>query len=536
MLGGGVGEPVLAFPAVAVVARLPRFGEPVGPFPARKLTEHGAFGLERLVQGRAADAAGGGLLPIREMVGVEQAEGFLRPLVEVAPVALERLHPGDVDIAEVEGFRPGVHPRRQRHPGAARRLDADRVEPGGNPDVVHLRRKAEVVGIVGGEALGAVEEGVNAGLGQHRHPVHRHLEDRLEMVDILGELVKLEIGGDPVHAPGLGHRLEGAEHHLAGVLLVIGAFVGHPQHRQRREPGVRLGDHVEMLAGVERHVGAEHPADRMAPHAGAVHHVVAGDCAGLAAALPGDAGDPPAGAGDPGDLHLFRHHRAALPGPLGEGLGDIPRIALPVQRQIDAADHAVDVEMGIFRLHLGGRDRRDLDPEGARHRGLAQDLFVAFRGERHGDRAHPLEASGDAGLGFERAVELLAVFREPRHVLGRAQLGDQPGGMPGGAGGEPLAFEQDDVGPSELGEVIGHRAADDAAADDDHPCLLRKLCHFRLSRFAQPRIRLLSRSHSGPGSCTTARQTWPKTSTSSTVPGTARSARTMACEIDAPTR
>jgi hypothetical protein len=39
--------------------------------------------------------------------------------------------------------------------------------------------------------------------------------------------------------------------------------------------------------------------------------------------------------------------------------------------------------------------------------------------------------------------------------------------MPGGTGGELLALEQQHVLPAELGQVIGERAADDAAADDD---------------------------------------------------------------------
>ena len=52
------------------------------------------------------------------------------------------------------------------------------------------------------------------------------------MVEVLRQLVEAEILGNAVHAPRLGHRLEGAEQHLAGILLVVGALVGHPQHRQ----------------------------------------------------------------------------------------------------------------------------------------------------------------------------------------------------------------------------------------------------------------------------------------------------------------
>src|SRR6056297_1457161 len=73
---------------------------------------------------------------------------------------------------------------------------------------------------------------------------------------------------------------EGAEHHLAGVFLVIGAFIGHAQHRQGAEARDRLGDDVEMLAGLQRHVDAQHRAQLAAPHAGAVDHVFGLDMAG----------------------------------------------------------------------------------------------------------------------------------------------------------------------------------------------------------------------------------------------------------------
>ena len=55
------------------------------------------------------------------------------------------------------------------------------------------------------------------------------------MVEILGQLVEAEVIRDAVHAPGLGDRFEGAEQHLAGVFLIIGAFVGHAQHRELRQ-------------------------------------------------------------------------------------------------------------------------------------------------------------------------------------------------------------------------------------------------------------------------------------------------------------
>ncbi len=71
------------------------------------------------------------------------------------------------------------------------------------------------------------------------------------MVEILGQRVEAEILADALHAPGLGLGLEGAQHHLARILLVIGAFVGHPQHRQVAQPLDGFGHEVEVLAGMQ---------------------------------------------------------------------------------------------------------------------------------------------------------------------------------------------------------------------------------------------------------------------------------------------
>ena len=58
------------------------------------------------------------------------------------------------------------------------------------------------------------------------------LEDRLEMIEILGQLVETEILGNAVHAPWLGLGLEGADQKLARVFLVIGASIHVAHDRQ----------------------------------------------------------------------------------------------------------------------------------------------------------------------------------------------------------------------------------------------------------------------------------------------------------------
>ena len=159
------------------------------------------------------------------------------------------------------------------------------------------------------------------------------------MLEVLRQLVEAEIFADAVHAPGLGHRLEGAEHHLAGVFLVVGALVRHAQHRQPRQARDRLGDQVEMLAGMQRDVDAGHGAELARPHAGAVDDDVGLDRALLAALRPGDAGDAAVLLVDRGDLHALDDLRAALPRAFGQRHGDVGRIALAVERQVHGADH-----------------------------------------------------------------------------------------------------------------------------------------------------------------------------------------------------
>ena len=162
------------------------------------------------------------------------------------------------------------------------------------------------------------------------------LEDRLEMLEVLGQLVEAEILGDAVHAPGLGHRLEGAEQQLAGILLVVGAFVRHPQHRQvARQAGDRLGDDVEMLAGVQRHGDADRAGELARPHAGAVHDDVGSDGALLGHRRRRRG---PCSTTMRVDLDALEDARAALRGRPWRAPAWCCRVRLAVLRQVHAAD------------------------------------------------------------------------------------------------------------------------------------------------------------------------------------------------------
>src|SRR5689334_13455308 len=72
-----------------------------------------------------------------------------------------------------------------------------------------------------------------------------------------------------------------------------------------------------------------------------------------------------------------------------------------------------------------------------------------------------------ASLLFQRSVQLGAVLVDLRHGIGRAQAPDESRRVPGGAAGQLVLLQQQDVLPAQLGEVIGDAAADDTAADDN---------------------------------------------------------------------
>ena len=282
---------------------------------------------ETVVQDRAASAPCGFRLPMRPVHGVQQAERLGGAFAQIGPVGLERREAADVHVPQIHAGRAVQHPVGDHAAGAAGRLDTDGIEAGRDEQAGQFRRFAEDVAHVGRKAFRAVEQQLDAGVLQGRDAAYRGVEQRLEMPKILGQLVKTEILGDAVHAPGLCSRLETADQQLAGVLLHVDAVVGIAQHRQvARQSGDRLGDEIKMLGGVQRHDDALGGGEVAAPHAGRQHDVARLDIA----ARGGHAGGPAAVAAQAGDLDALDNPRAVRAGGRGQGLRGADRIGLAV--------------------------------------------------------------------------------------------------------------------------------------------------------------------------------------------------------------
>src|SRR5262249_37058874 len=145
----------------------------------------------------------------------------------------------------------------------------------------------------------------------------------------------------------------------------------------------------------------------------------------------------------------------------------VGRVGGAVLREVDGADEVGGVHERPQLLHALGRHRLGRHAEGARHGGAAAQLVPALLVGGDGKAAVLLVAGGLAGLALQGLVEVDGGFVELGGGGGVGHGPHQAGGVPGGAAGELLALEQQHVLPAELGQVIGERAADDAAADDD---------------------------------------------------------------------
>ena len=294
VLGGGAGEPVLAAVGVDVLRLHARRGEPVGALPAGDHAEGGAARGQPIVQHRAPHVARGVRLAEGPVHRVEEPDHLAGALAQVGGVALERHEAPDVHVPEIHGRLAAHDPLRQRLAGAGRRGDADGVEAGRHEVVPALGRLAEHVAVVGREALGAVHVPAHRRRLDGRDAHTGLLHQEAEVLPVLRQQRELEVDRDAVHPPRLGHGLEAAHEQAADLLPHVDVAVGVAQHGEiARDAGHRLGDDVEVLGGVQRHVDAGHPPDLAPPHAGAVHDHLAGDVAAVGADAGGGAARPP---------------------------------------------------------------------------------------------------------------------------------------------------------------------------------------------------------------------------------------------------
>jgi len=162
--------------------------------------------------------------------------------------------------------------------------------------------------------------------------------------------------------------------------------------------------------------------------------------------------------------------------PLGQRHGQVGGLDIAVARMLDRADKPVDIAQWPDILDLLGSEEVHLDPDGRGDPGILP-VFV-----------HPVPGLGEADVGDLRKTDILAgfllkfliefdrVFMHLADGIAHVEQRQQACSMPGGAGGQFLALDQDNVAPALLCQMVEGGDPDDAAPDDDNPRMAFHIC------------------------------------------------------------
>ena len=356
-------------------------------------------------------------------------------------------------------------PVRDHPADSAAGQDPDRVQPGGHEVVPQLRRLADDRQQVGGEALRPAEQLLDPGLLHHRDPGDGALQIRSHPVPVGRDFAKREVRRDALHLPRRADRLEQAEHQAAALFPVVAVVGGVLQHRPVPvDLPDRLGQQVVVLGGLQRDGDPGQLAEFPCPHPGAVDDVLGLDVAARGA----DTGHGTAVLHKTGDRDALDDPRALHPGAAGQRHRHVDRVDPAVGRDVEAGQHVVDPRQ---RPQLGDLARRDLvhvDAAQPVERGDPPVLLQPSRLDGELDQPALFQAGREPGLRLQPGVQVTGVHPQlGRGLRGRAEGGHEPGRVPGGARGQPVALQQHHLAHPGVREVVGDRGADDAAADHD---------------------------------------------------------------------
>ncbi len=342
----------------------------------------------------------------------------------------------------------------------------------------HHAAREEVVGeaahrpddrvAVGREHHAAVDDALDAAVGEAGIALHRDLERAPDPVDVVGQQLVREILRRAVDRPMLAAMLVGADQQALAFLPQVGFAVEVDAHRdfalERRDRRDVVGDDILVLHRHDRQLDPRHAPDLARPQAAGIDHIVGLDGAVL-------------GHHQPAALRrlLQLDHRvaqmdlrAARLGRLGIGVGHARWIDMPVVGIVQRADELRGVDQRIELLHLGHRDEFEIELQVPRPAALHPEIVHAGLAGGEIEEADAMDAAGLARFLLQLVVELDGIGLQRGHVGVAVDGVHAAGRVPGRARGQFRALDQRDVGPAQLGQVIEHADAHHAAADHRH--------------------------------------------------------------------
>ena len=439
--------------------------KPVRPLPAQLLAKTRPRRRQMRVQRRPARRALRPVLLRRPGDGVMLAISLQRPRPH--PIG-GKMHPAkapDIHRPQIVRCRPLGHPFGQGHASPPGRGDAKGVEPRPHKEIRQLRRLAQNEIAIWRETLRPVQQLLHPRRLQRRHPRNRVLHELAVMIPIRGQQIEMKPLRYPLHRPWLGVRLVAAPDQPAHLFLPICQPVRVAQRRQIcRHPRNFLGDHVLMLDRDQRHIHPHRSRQHPAPLPGATHHLFAFDDA-LRRLHPANT---PGFNDDADHRRILEYLHPRRPRAPRQALGDVRRVGLPVGRQERRPHQIVDGHQRPHVLRLLRGQQMHLQPERMRGCRLPLHLGPAVLIARQPQTAIHLPAGLQARLRLQPLVKIHRITQQLRDVGGCPQLPHQPRRMKRGARGQLVALQQNRVAPPQFPHVIGNRAANDAAPDDDN--------------------------------------------------------------------
>ena len=385
---------------------------------------------------------------------------------EVGPVAEPgHVHPPHVELRIARG-----HPVGQGEPDAAT-LGQARHHRARDPAVADTPDRPDERVAVGRERERPVDHPLDPRRRHGRVVLERDLQRGGDAVEVGRQQLLVEGPRRDLRRPRHARLLVRAHQHPTLLLADVDLALEVEGHRQLVTAlGVEggdlvhvVGDEVHVLHAEDGQFQADHPPDLACPQPAGVDDVL-----GVDLTLVGD--DVPRAVGP---LAQVLDPRVAVD--LGAGLagadrvrgGHPARVDVTLDRVEQGADEVLLLHQREQVSGLGGGDDLELHaevaPAGLGHAQPVEAFAVAGQHQPAGQ----VDRAVLAGTGFDRAVQLDRVLLQLGHVGIAVERVHPTRRVPRRPGRELLAFDQHDVVPPRLREVVEHRSTDDATADDD---------------------------------------------------------------------
>jgi hypothetical protein len=318
--------------------------------------------------------------------------------------------------------------------------------------------------VVGREGLRSIDQFDDVAVLERRDTRDRVAREPLKPWPVLRQEAVVEVRGDTVQAEGRRIALVTAHHEPSGIAPEVHEPIRVAHRRQIFRN--RLGDAGQQVlmrhrndgqrdAGHDRDLGRVHPA-------GVDHHL------GFDSALLGLDGAHPAAIGlDRDDPHALADPSAAASRRFGERQRQPARVKVAVGGDEGRPHHAVLRHQRKAPLRLLWTDELEGQTEARPPTRLALQLLHPLAGRGKPETSDLAPADVNAGLLREPPVERDAVHHHSRQRQAGAKLTDEARRMERRPTGQLGPFQQHDVAPTALDEVIRDAGATDAPADDD---------------------------------------------------------------------